>query len=210
MFENQPILILSSIFACIYTGLFIRYFIISKGLFSLSKFILVKFFTRTIILVFFLFLLNIMNNNNEKTINTEQVYITTTNQTIKLSNKDLINRIQESIKLNTKINRVGLLYSNVFGHYLIIPTMQKVDFLNYINRFEIKNLPKLKINKIPESRIYLYQTSDENTSENNNIIYKISSYFNLYIISKLRIYLLILIIFLLGIDLLFVRKNIKS
>ncbi len=151
-----------------------------------------------------------MNNNNEKTINTEQVYITTTNQTIKLSNKDLINRIQESIKLNTKINRVGLLYSNVFGHYLIIPTMQKVDFLNYINRFEIKNLPKLKINKIPESRIYLYQTSDENTSENNNIIYKISSYFNLYIISKLRIYLLILIIFLLGIDLLFVRKNIKS
>ncbi len=209
MFENQPILILSGIFLILYLGLFLRYYLISRSIFTLSKFILVNVFIRVVIFCLLLILFN-LQEQNQTNFGKSDIYISLTSQSINLPQQDIVKKLSEYLNTHPEVDKIGFSFSNVFGNYLIIPKLDRKNIFNYLNRFEIKKLPKLKFNLPPEKMVFLLQSTKESNIDNYTFFKKISSYFNLYIISKLRIYLLILTIFLIALDILLVRKIIKN
>jgi hypothetical protein len=162
--------------------------------------------------VIFCLLLILFNlqEQNQTNFGKSDIYISLTSQSINLPQQDIVKKLSEYLNTHPEVDKIGFSFSNVFGNYLIIPKLDRKNIFNYLNRFEIKKLPKLKFNLPPEKMVFLLQSTKESNIDNYTFFKKISSYFNLYIISKLRIYLLILTIFLIALDILLVRKIIKN
>lgn len=210
MIENQSILILSAIFLSIYIGIFLRYYFVSRGIYSLSKSIFVKLLIRVFVFMLLIFCSIFLFQSNDKISLNNSVYVAITQKNINSTKEELNFKIINFLNSNPNIQQIGCIYSNVFGSYALVPLMKKEDFIAYINRFQINKLPKIKLNSSPKNiRLLLFSPLDKQNDEDKFLNLFVDS-FNVNKISELRNYLLILSIIIFGLDILFVKKSIKS
>jgi len=210
MIENQSILLIVCIFIGIYLGIFIRYYLISKGYYLLSKFITVKFLIRSVLFTAILttIIFSYQKASSKKAVQT--AYFSLANKDLKMQDNDIKNKMEDFILKHPELQYIGCINSNVFGTKVLIPLMNKEHFLNFIKRFELAKLPKVSINNPPSNVIFLFLSSSEKTNDSFNLINFLKSFFNDYNIFELRNYLLILIIFIFCLDILFVKKSFKN
>lgn len=210
MVENQSILLIVSIFASIYLGIFIRFYLISKSQYAISKFITVKFLIRSIVFTLILTCIFFSFRKETSTNNNQTIYFSISNKDLKLQDNELKNKMEDYIFQHPELQKVGCINSNVFGTKILIPLMNKENFLQFIKRFEIAKLPKVTILNTPSNVVFLFLSAPQKTDDSFEIINFLKSFFNDYKIFELRNYLLILIMFIFSLDILFVKKSFKN
>lgn len=210
MVENQSILLIVGIFMGIYLGIFIRYYLISKSNYTLSKFITVKFLIRSILFTVLLFSILFSFEKLTTSHASQSAYFSISNKDLKMQDIEIKNKIEDYIIQHPDLQYIGCINSTVFGNYVLIPLMNKENFLQFLKRFEISKLPKVSVKKTPSNLVFLFFSDSQKKDDSLDLIVLLKSFFNNYNISVLRNYLLILILFIFCLDILFVKKSFKN
>jgi hypothetical protein len=127
----------------------------------------------------------------------------------KKSKQELLSEISEKL---TKVNdnaQVGCLVKEKNKYYILFPIIQKHLLIRYFKQLDIKLMPLIPITSSIEFQIMEDKTQLQSKSKNIAFIDTIVANFNIYNISKLRNYLLILTLIVLVVESLFIKKIIK-
>lgn len=209
MVENQAIFIVLMVFSIIYLGIFLRYYLISRSQYVISKFFLVKFFIRSFIVACLLVTLFITGKQMGQSDSKTSKYILVSTGWKKKSKQELLSEISEKL---TKVNdnaQVGCLVNEKNKYYILFPIIQKHLLIRYFKQLDIKLMPLIPITSSIEFQIMEDKTQLQSKSKNIAFIDTIVANFNIYNISKLRNYLLILTLIVLVVESLFIKKIIK-
>ncbi len=209
MVENQAIFIVLMVFSIIYLGIFLRYYLISRSQYVISKFFLVKFFIRSFIVACLLVTLFITGKQMGQSDSKTSKYILVSTGWKKKSKQELLSEISEKL---TKVNdnaQVGCLVKEKNKYYILFPIIQKHLLIRYFKQLDIKLMPLIPITSSIEFQIMEDKTQLQSKSKNIAFIDTIVANFNIYNISKLRNYLLILTLIVLVVESLFIKKIIK-
>lgn len=209
MVENQAIFIVLMVFSIIYLGIFLRYYLISRSQYVISKFFLVKFFIRSFIVACLLVTLFITGKQMGKSDSKTSKYILVSTGWKKKSKQELLSEISEKL---TKVNdnaQVGCLVKEKNKYYILFPIIQKHLLIRYFKQLDIKLMPLIPITSSIDFQIMEDKTQLQSKSTNIAFIDTIVANFNIYNISKLRNYLLILTLIVLVVESLFIKKIIK-
>lgn len=209
MVENQAIFIVLMVFSIIYLGIFLRYYLISRSQYVISKFFLVKFFIRSFIVACLLVTLFITGKQMGQSDSKTSKYILVSTGWKKKSKQELLSEISEKL---TKVNdnaQVGCLVKEKNKYYILFPIIQKHLLIRYFKQLDIKLMPLIPITSSIEFQIIEDKTQLQSKSKNIAFIDTIVANFNIYNISKLRNYLLILTLIVLVVESLFIKKIIK-
>lgn len=209
MVENQAIFIVLMVFSIIYLGIFLRYYLISRSQYVISKFFLVKFFIRSFIVACLLVTLFITGKQMGQSDSKTSKYILVSTGWKKKSKQELLSEISEKL---TKVNdnaQVGCLVKEKNKYYILFPIIQKHLLIRYFKQLDIKLMPLIPITSSIDFQIMEDKTQLQSKSTNIAFIDTIVANFNIYNISKLRNYLLILTLIVLVAESLFIKKIIK-
>lgn len=209
MVENQAIFIVLMVFSIIYLGIFLRYYLISRSQYVISKFFLVKFFIRSFIVACLLVTLFITGKQMGQSDSKTSKYILVSTGWKKKSKQELLSEISEKL---TKVNdnaQVGCLVKEKNKYYILFPIIQKHLLIRYFKQLDIKLMPLIPITSSIDFQIMEDKTQLQSKSTNIAFIDTIVANFNIYNISKLRNYLLILTLIVLVVESLFIKKIIK-
>lgn len=210
MVENQSILIITGVFVSIYIGILLRYFLISRGIYNISKFIIVKLLTRVLLFSILIFSIYFLPKKTVNSTDSNSIYFSLSNKSLDIPQIEINHQMIDFLNLHSNIKFIGCINLNVFGTYALVPMMTRENYINYIKRFDFKKLPKIKLDHSPKNLELLLYSNTENSKEDFNFLKSFTSFFNLYNISKLRNYLLILMVIILGLDILIVKNIIKN
>ncbi|MEY4383982.1 MAG: hypothetical protein RI995_1524 [Bacteroidota bacterium] len=210
MIENQSILIVICLFILIYTGISIRYYLISKGKLLISKFLFVKFFIRSLLLFLLVLNLKIAIQSTENQLPFHSVYIVIDEALVNESSDVFIKAVNNQFQKYYFINKIGcILKTKNKQYYMLIPLIAHDDFIRYIDRFKLKFLPKIPVQKLPNNTVLLIEDLKNHQNNKEFELSSLMNNFNFYNFSKLRNYLLILCVFLFSVDLIIGKKIIK-
>ena len=206
MFENQAIFLVLGIFLILYLGIFLRYYLISKSSYSISKFFLVKFFIRSFLLFTLILAIYLIENPSKSNQINRADYIVLSSNWISKSKQELTSEIIEKLNKFDSQSLIGCLVKKDQRYFILIPKVKRKVFEKYINQFNLKNLPTFELDK----NFRLRNEFVENKGEESTLLQSIFTNFNIYNISILRNYLLILIVAIFALESLFIKKIIKN